>query len=292
MAQSLGKIKRRIGMVKSTTKLTSTMKLVSNVKMMQTKKQLQANKNYFDNLKLVYNDIIFHNKFNFDSNIESKFLKENDGINSILYIVFTSDLGLCGSYNLDTFKELKKIYKNGDEVIIIGEKGAIELGQNTNINGNLKFVSLYKKDEHYLLEKLLYKIKNDFITKRVKKVCIVHHSYINSLVSVVKTSQILPILIENNDNNRYDPSYFPSKDDLINEIVEAYLESEIIKIIKETQLSEYNARRNAMENADKNAKDMLDALKKEYDKSRQQEITQEITEVVSGSLKDDIKGGI
>lgn len=40
-----------------------------------------------------------------------------------LYIVVTSDLGLCGSYNYNIFKKLDPILKDDDEILLIGRKG-------------------------------------------------------------------------------------------------------------------------------------------------------------------------
>ena len=99
MSQELTKIKSRIKSVKSTLKVTSAMKLVSTVKLKRWKNKMLSGRDYSNEIDLLTNLILSNAE-----NIETPFTKTNEHANKNLYIIVSSTLGLCGSYNLNIFK--------------------------------------------------------------------------------------------------------------------------------------------------------------------------------------------
>lgn len=282
MSQGLNKVKNRIGAINSTRKVTSAMKLVSNVKTRRYSRELEMQTAYINSMEQILNDCVFINHHNADEKIESIYLKENDKSSKILYVIYSSTLGLCGGFNNELFRFFRNIYKQGDELVLIGEKAIHEFrGSNIKIYTDfVKFNSAVNKDNIDALSKFLV---NKYQTGSYKSVHFIYHDFVNTMLSVPKDLQILPISLKENNEYAYDPVFCPDKETVIKEVVSNYVKSILYQKMYASLVSENSARRNAMDNADQNAKDMIDKLQLEYNKARQAAITQELTEVVAGS---------
>ena len=99
MSQAVTKIKSRIKSVTGAYKVTSAMKLVSTVKIKQWKNKMVAHKDYVNEV----NDIV-DLLLRYSENVSSNYMEENKSAKKNLYLVVSSTLGLCGSYNNNIFK--------------------------------------------------------------------------------------------------------------------------------------------------------------------------------------------
>ena len=282
MAQSLARVKRRISAVESTRKITNSMKLVSSVKLRKMNKIVTLQAFYFRAMERALSDAIFYNNLNDECKYDSPFIKENESATKNLYILVTSNMGLCGAYNNEIVNFFKTIYKKGDELLIIGEKGYLNLlKEDTPLDTN--FLNL-RHDFSLRTTKLLtdYLMKK-YLEGNYRKISLIYSKYKNSIAFIPSEVVLLPLTPKQNVNAIYSPIYEPSKKDVIETIIPQYLNSLIYGNLYSAFLSEESSRRNSMDAADKSAKDLVEKLKLEYNKARQQEITQEITEVVNGS---------
>jgi F-type H+-transporting ATPase subunit gamma len=282
VAQSLARVKRRISAVESTRKITNSMKLVSSVKLRKMNKIVTLQAFYFRAMERALSDAIFYNNLNDECKYDSPFIKENESATKNLYILVTSNMGLCGAYNNEIVNFFKIIYKKGDEVLIIGEKGYLNLLKE-DIPLDTNFLNL-RHDFSLRTTKLLtdYLMKK-YLKGNYKKISLIYSKYKNSIAFIPSEVILLPLTPKQNVNAIYSPIYEPSKKDVIETIIPQYLNSLIYGNLYSAFLSEESSRRNSMDAADKSAKDLVEKLKLEYNKARQQEITQEITEVVNGS---------
>ena len=123
MSQQLVTIKKRIKSVSGAYKVTSAMKLVSTVKLRRWKDKMLNNKAYSLELTSICDEI-----FSFCEDIESPFIVENNKAKKDLFIVVSSTLGLCGSYNQNVFKIADKVITPNDDLIILGNKGISHFG--------------------------------------------------------------------------------------------------------------------------------------------------------------------
>ena len=101
-AAGLIEIKRRIKSVESTRKITKAMGLVATSKLRKARKELVANEQYNNLCKEVINEVVSSMPEDFDSIYYNSF--EGDK----LYIVLTSDTGLCAGYNNNLNNLVKK----------------------------------------------------------------------------------------------------------------------------------------------------------------------------------------
>ena len=277
MSQNVTKIKTRIKSVTGAYKVTSAMKLVSTVKLKQWRNKMLANKDYNQELSEVVELLLLS-----QNKVNSIFMKPNPESNKKLYIVISSTLGLCGSYNNNIFKVSDAEITKNDEAIILGGKGATHYqnGEFKIIEGYEEFSSLIDKE---LVDKVTKFIIDEYSKKTYSEIHIIYSEYKNSLIFLAKDYQLLPLKYEVEESNDFPPIMEPNAKVLVEELIPFYIKTNIHSKFLESAVCEQGARSNAMENATNNAKELLDGLKIEFNKARQDAITQEITEIVSAS---------
>lgn len=282
MAEGLVKVKRRIVAVKSTQKITNAMKLVSSIKAKRWERNFNVELTYFNEYKEIVTSTLFANIANTEAYIESVFLESYENANKAIYIIVTSNLGLCGGYNNNVTRELGNVIKKEDEVILIGEKGLSYLKEK-GITYNSDFIGLGKNldlDEiNYLVDLLIEKYKS----KKYHSINIIYTKFINSVSFAPRIVKVLPLTRVEQKTYEAGPIYAPNREIVIDFLVNKVLGANLHAYLYESLYSEESARRNAMDNADKNANELIETLNLEYNKARQQAITQEITEVVAGA---------
>ena len=277
MSQAVTKIKSRIKSVSGAYKVTSAMKLVSTVKLKQWKGKMIAHKDYVKEVNEIVDLLLKHSK-----NSNSPFMKINEKATKNLYVVISSTLGLCGSYNNNIFKLADSIISKDDDLIVLGGKGINHYkgSKNNQISGFEDYSSI---DNSGLVNKLTNILLSEYEKETYKEIHIIYSEYKNSLVFIARDYKLLPFSKENEEAKEYPPIMEPSAEELVNTIVPFYLRSVIYSKLLESEVCEQGARSNAMENATNNAKDLLDELNIEFNKARQASITQEITEIVAAS---------
>ena len=276
MSQNVVKIKSRIKSVSGAYKVTSAMKLVSTVKLKQWRNKMLANKDYAEQYDEVARLLLM-----FSKKIKSPYFVSNES-NKKLYLIVSSTLGLCGSYNNNIFKISDANISELDDAIILGQKGIAHYE-----NGDFKvideFTDSYSIENKAIINRIIYYVLDKFKKGTYSEVHIIYSEYKNSLVFLAKDYQLLPLKFEIEDTNDYPPIMEPSPKELIDTIIPFYIGTQLHSKLLESEVCEQGARSNAMENATNNAKDLLEELKIEFNKARQAAITQEITEIVAAS---------
>ena len=277
MSQEVTKIKKRIGSVSGALKVTSAMKLVSTVKLKKWKNKMLSNRDYAKELEDATNVVL-----SFARKAKTPFNVPNNDTDKNLYIIVSSTLGLCGSYNNNIFKLADVTLKEKDDAIILGNKGIAhyESGEFTKVEGFEEYSSI---ENSSLINSLISLITSDYIKGKYYEIHLIYSEYKNSLVFIPKDFKILPLHEVETDNNNFSPILEPDEKSLVEEIVPIYIKTIVYSKLLESEVCEQAARCNAMDNATNNAKDLLEQLKIEFNKARQSAITQEITEIVSAA---------
>lgn len=124
---SLKELRKRISSIKSTQKITSAMKMVAAARLRKAQQMIYKSSFYAQNLflsaqrvaqELVYQEQLFGINFMFP-----KLMLGNGKNKTYLLIVFSSDRGLCGGFNINIAKSaisrLEELKKTGKTVNII-----------------------------------------------------------------------------------------------------------------------------------------------------------------------------
>ncbi|BBU47662.1 ATP synthase F1 subunit gamma [Mycoplasmopsis felis] len=279
---NLNNLKNRISVVSSTQKITNAMELVSTSKLRRLRNEYTQVKSYLDTLQDTFNELIAHVQPNDFYDI---FPQNN--IESSLYIVITSDLGLCGSYNSNIIKLLTEKIKQNDKIIILGTKGVgLVLGSSLKDQVIKSYINIGDKLS-YKLSNEITKIALEYYTdKKISKINLIYTEFINNLTQTPISLQLFPINVNSysKTQNQTDSIEFePNAETVLLETIPMFISSMIYCLSANSKISEMASRRNAMENATSNAGDLIKDLKLEFNRQRQGIITQEITEIVAGA---------
>jgi F-type H+-transporting ATPase subunit gamma len=282
MASGLISIRRRIKSVAATRKITKAMELVATAKLKKNKDRFMLTATYTSELASMTANVLTRAKDH-----EHLYLSEVEG-KGTLYIVVTSNLGLCGAYNANVIKEILPKIQPGDKFIIVGMKG----------------YNVFKRKELNILHSLLTEVTSqeqsqaneiakfaltEFKNKNVSKISLVYTRYVNSVTFQPTTIDLLPVdpkqfeVKVGKGKEFLDTLFEPNIDSVLDVIVPLYFESVIFGKLVEAHTSEQAARRLAMENATDNADEIKEKLLIVYNKERQSAITQEMSEIVAGA---------
>ena len=277
MSQEVTRIKKRISSVSGALKVTSAMKLVSTVKLKKWKNKMISNRDYADSLKDASKTVL-----SFAKKAKSPFNVVNEKTDKNLYIIVSSTLGLCGSYNNNIFRVADVTLQEKDDAIILGNKGILhfEGGKFTKIEGFSEYTSI---ENISLVNSITSFIINEYLKGSYHEIHLIYSEYKNSLVFIPRDLKVLPMEKTEIDNDNYGPILEPDEKSLVEQLVPIYIKTIVYSKLLESEVCEQAARCNAMENATNNAKDLLDDLRIEFNKARQGAITQEITEIVSAA---------
>ena len=279
MAQSMQATKRRIKSVTATKKITNAMELVSTSKLKRAKDNLAGVKVYTDEILNMVGNILSKR-----IDTSSMYLKENEG-KGTLYIITSSTLGLCGGYNVNTFKFIKPLIKEEDKLIVLGMKGASHFRhEGTPIYKSFEEDST---NNEYSLSKEVARLALDLYVKgEISKVSLVYTRFVNSVTFEPCCVDLLPVdksQFKEAQKSVKDTVFEPGADAIIDKLIPMYFEATIYGRLVESHVSEQASRRMAMENATDNATEIIENLQLQYNKARQSAITQEISEVVGGA---------
>ena len=276
-AAGLIEIKRRLKSVQSTMKITKAMGLVATSKLRKSRKELSDINEYAEiamqNLKSVAGIV--------DENLDIPYFSKNDS-EKILYIIITSDSGLCGGYNNNVVSYFNSLVedKNNVEIINVGSRGSSYLSR-LSYSTIAEYVDIPDVPTIKEVKTVYEKALNLFITGEVSEVRVVYTEFESPIKQVPKYEVLLPVEKEGEQDTLFDVE--PNIEEVITNLLDIYLKGKLRKIMLSAKCSEQSARMSAMDTAAGNAKDINDNLNLKYNRIRQAAITQEISEIVGGA---------
>lgn len=275
-AAGLIEIKRRIKSVESTRKITKAMGLVATSKLRKARKELVVNEQYNNLCKEVIKEVVSSMPEDFDSIYYKNFNGDK------LYIVLTSDTGLCAGYNNNVVVYLNNLIEKsgGAKVILVGSKG-ISYVSRYGINTYSEYVGLpdmpATKDVNKIYNDAIYLYKKG----EVSEVNIVYTEFISPVKQEVKSIKLIPLEKKFGQSGKY--IIGPNEETVFDNAMDMYIKSQIKTCMLSAKASEHSARMMAMDAATENADEILRNLRMKFNRIRQGIITQEISEIVGGA---------
>ena len=281
---NLKEIRTKIGSVKNTQKITKAMEMVAASKMRRTQQRMQETRPYADRIRTVIGHL-------YQANPEYRhpFLVERE-VKRIGYIVVTTDRGLCGGLNVNTFrallKELKEWRDKGVEVdlCLIGAKG-VQFFRNLDVNVVGATTHLGEDPKVADLVGSIKIMLDAYIGGRIDRLYLMHSEFVNTMSQQPGIKTLIPVeAIDANDlPQHWDYIYEPDAVDLLDTVLMRYIESQVYRATIENVACEMASKMVAMKSATDNAVKFIDQLQLDYNKARQAAITQEISEIVGGA---------
>lgn len=283
---SLRDIKNKINSTKKTSHITKAMEMVSTSKLLKAQTNTQKFYPYMNKMQEVMGTI-----FGGNANIKHPMLEKREA-KKTLYVVITSDSGLCGGFNSNIIRNfvntVNERHTEGDYgIVAIGNYGA-EFFRKNGYNVIDSFRDIPDEPSFTQVKEITNKVVSYFIDKEYDKIYLHYNHFVSMIQQVVTESQVLPIEDTNqfkDSNNKVTGAYEfePGETAVLDVLLPQYAESMIYGSILDSKASEHSARKTAMKNSTDNAGNIIDTLTIKYNLARQAAITQEITEIVSGA---------
>jgi len=276
-------IKRRIKSITNTTKITRAMGLVATSKYKKIRHIVDINNNYVNKLYETMKQV----KINYEE--DSVYIKGNDS-GKKMYIVLTSDTGLCGGFNWSVVNKMIISVKGSNEgktqdynVIIVGQKGRVLL-KKLNIETVAEYVEISDVPTQKEARTIINRAIAMYNDGEVGEVNVVYKKLISALKNEVIIEKLLPLNFNEEVADSKDYVDIDSiNETAMDEITSLFLSGKVMNAMLHSRASEHRARMESMGSATNNANDILDKLNLSYNRIRQSAITQEISEIVGGA---------
>lgn len=292
MSGALLEIRKRVSSVRNTRKITKAMQLMAATKMRQFQKRAVSTREYVWELMGML-----------EGNLSGESLyTEKREKGKTLFVLYTSDKGLCGPLNnklinaLFRSEEWNKLPAEERMLISLGKKGN-DFARSRGISVHKAYTGIPEKMTTIEALKLTDKLLELWRSGEVKQVVLAAPHYKNSITFYPVLKTFLPLSREMILSNigpdeharRHHRSanaqtiFAPSVARVTERLQEQVVISLFLGAFLELKASEYSSRMLAMQNATDSADKVINELSRQYNKARQQAITAEIAELVGAS---------
>lgn len=291
---TLRDLKGRIGSVSSSEKITGAMKMISSAKMSKAMREIKRLLPYRRQLESIIGNLL-------GADVEfTSPLTESRPVNHVTVVVWGSDDGLCGAYNVNIFKqllerinELKAAHGDavGIELIAVGQKmhRAVAKLAGTGVTVSAAPEGVDSKSDADAVKRFTAEIQSRFTSGKTDLVDIVYMHFISAGRQRLVAEQLLPVSPSQGDQAAANaPGMYilePDAQTIFATALPLMLLSTMQEVFCENRASEQAARVMAMQAANDNASKLLEQLQLEYNKLRQQSITAELLDILGGQVR-------
>ena len=277
-------IRGKIKSVKNTQKITKAMEMVAASKMRKAQDRMEAGRPYALRMQRVIGHLAEANP-----DYRHPYLVSRD-VKRVGYIVVSTDRGLAGGLNVNLFRrllpELRRWQEQGveTELCLIGAK-AVSFFRRLDVNIIATSSHLGEQPAMSDLMGAMRVMLDGYTEGRIDRLFLAHNVFVNTMSQKGELNSLLPVEAEDIEElpEHWDFIYEPSPDELLDAVLERYIESQIYRAVVENGACEQAARMVAMKSATDNAGELIDGLQLAYNKARQAAITKELAEIVGGA---------
>jgi F-type H+-transporting ATPase subunit gamma len=278
-------IRVKIASVKSTQKITKAMQMVATSKMRRAQERMRLARPYAEKIRAVIGNLTQANP-----DYRSPFLEDRPEVKNVGIIVISSDRGLAGALNVNTFKNvlltMREWQQKGAQVslCLIGGKASSFFRRLPNpILANTQGLG----DRPHIKDLIgTVKVMLDaYKAGKIDRLFLVNPRFVNTMTQKAETQQLLPVELDAGASlpEHWDYIYEPDAADILDALLMRYIESQVYRGAVEMVACEMAARMVAMKAATDNAGKLINELQLIYNKARQAAITKELAEIVGGA---------
>jgi F-type H+-transporting ATPase subunit gamma len=294
---SLQSVRRKIGSVKKTQKITKAMKMVAAAKLKRMQNRILAARPYALKMRETIRNL--SKRVNRDAH---PLLRKREGEHrNVVVTVVTSDRGLCGAFNTNILRTaitaLKELESRGVqvEVGVVGRKGR-DFFRRRGWTMRREVVDIFDKlsFEHGMVMGEEFPAIDDYVAGRIDAVYVIYNEFKSAVQQRVVVERLLPIdwIVEISSVKDLDQPtettpggylYEPSEDELLKQLLHRNFHVQAYRMLLESSAAEQGARMAAMDGATRNAGELIKKLTTYYNKTRQGVITKELMDIVGGA---------
>jgi len=274
--------------VRNTQQITKAMKMVAAARLRKSEGRTQASRPYTDTLREVMSSLS-----GVSGEVDHPYLRHiAPELPRVLLLLFSSDKGLCGSFNTNLIKKAEEFIREQKQqgrqvdLVTVGRKANMHF-KRRGFEISAHFPSFTNKSSFADLRPLVTQLTGAYTSMAVSEVYMIYARFINVAKNLPSVIRLLPIEAPAASTQqgayRREFTLEPSPQELLLQLLPRYFQTVLFQASIENFTAENGARMVAMENATKAAGDMIKDLTLEYNKARQSGITLELLDIVGGA---------
>jgi|YelNatPaOPRAMG01_1025707.scaffolds.fasta_scaffold00799_32 F-type H+-transporting ATPase subunit gamma len=288
---TLQQLRRKVKTIQNITHIIHSMETLSMVKIRALQDKALRLKPYTEELFRILEEMVVRIP---DEYLNHPFIKERPIFKTGVLVV-TSDLGFCGSYNLQIIDALEKFLNNKKSqnlsFYVIGSYAKRYLSQK-KLNIKKAYFKFLEDTSFSHARILARELIDDFLKEEIDELYVIHFDFINIVRQEVRVHRILPMIPINLENKKEEFFIFlPSLSSILDPLLNDIIETQIHQIILDSAASEQAFRRFAMKRAHENAEKVYSKLLFQLNQVRQTQITRELLDITSSmeTLEKEVK---
>jgi F-type H+-transporting ATPase subunit gamma len=279
---SLQAVRRKIGSLKNTQKITTAMKMVAAAKLRRAQDRVLAARPYA--VKMA--EVIRALSGRVERRLHPLLMRREP--KRIEIVVITADRGLCGAFNANVLRRAQELIREkrdaGLEITlsVIGRK-ARDFFRRRNIPTRQAWVQITDKLGYAQAAEIGSDLVRLYVAGGFDEVYFVYNEFKSVMAQRVTVERLLPI--EPPAAAAADDTYLYEPDELalLTALLPKFVETLVFRALLESAAGELGARMTAMDSATRNAKELIRKFTLVYNKTRQAVITKELMDIVGGA---------
>ncbi len=290
---SIKEYNQKIGSLKSTKKITSAMKMIAATKLRRAQLAKDASASYSNSLQEILRHLA-----GLSGQSREILLGGYDNVKKIHVLLFTSDRGLCASYNHNANKCAMLIVDKAEKIkqevsfSFVGRRGR-DFFQRHKCDMRHYFEGMGRTPSFEVAVPIADEIIKEFQQGEYHEVWMVYNKFVSAISQHPVAQQLLPMSGDDIQKKTGEESgeqlvaereYIlePKADELMKILLPKFIRFQIYHTLLEAASSEHGARMTAMDAATGNCEKMMDNYILLRNRARQASITNELIEIVSG----------
>ena len=281
---SLQGLRRKIGSIKNTQKITKAMKMVAAAKLKRAQERILAARPYAKKMAVVLGSLASR------ANRQAHPLLRKSTGNRFELLVVTSDRGLCGAFNTNILRKAVEFLRQKQEagstvtVSVVGRKGR-DFFRRRPWTRRQEWVGVFDRLSYEHALDIGGDIVQQFTSGTFDELHIVYNEFKSAIQQRVVVEKLLPIESLDQQGEKLGGGYLfePDEEELLKALLPKHIEVQTFHALMESAAAELGARMAAMDGATRNAGELIQKLTLYYNKTRQAAITKELMDIVGGA---------
>jgi len=283
---TLRDILRKIDAVKKTKQITRAMNMVAAAKLRTT----QAKMENFDPYAKKFAEVLENLASRIDPEIHP-LLNKKEQVSKVELLHFTSDRGLCGSFNMNLISAGMKWVKDQQTrgldytLTLVGRKGR-DYFKKRDYHISAEHVSIYGNVDIAFVNQMAKNLSDRYLADEIDEVYMMYSRFISMAKQEPTLVQLIPIVPPQGEKDSEGMAEYlcePNAEALLIKLLPKHLSVQIFNAFLQNETSENASRMAAMDNATRNCSDLIENLTLVFNKARQAAITAELMDIVGGA---------
>lgn len=284
-------LRRRIGSVQSTKKITRAMELIAATRVVKAMQRAGAARPYANHITSVIENLAAGG-----TEVDHPLLRRTDEPRAAGVIAVAGDRGLAGAYNTSVIRAAERRLMDhtgqgrGYALFCVGRKSA-RYFRFRNYRVDHAFDGFSDNPGYDDARRVAETVSGAFVGGDVDVVYLVYTEFVSMGVQRVVTRQFLPleetavIAAEGGGTPEATAAFEmePSPEAVLEALLPRYVEARLFGALLDAAASEHASRQRAMKAATDNAEEIITKLSRAMNQARQDAITTEIMEIVGGA---------